>query len=128
MKNEKYQELLRKLFDELETRIATTFIDFLRGHEKYLFLASAVYPFKSQIKIAPERTIEGKNGQGNLDYGMESHRTGRIIGLVEVKKDDFKQQTESSLTCRKRKTNEIEDEHDVGKLYQMLKNGSWNVR
>jgi len=28
---------------------------------------------------------------GNLDYGIESRKTGRIIGLVEVKKDDFRQ-------------------------------------
>jgi len=45
------------------------------------------------------------------------------VGLVEVKRDDFKQgfaqatvQMESSLTCRKRKANEIDDEYDMDKV------------
>ena len=95
MKNDKYKEALRKLFDELETRIATTPIDVSYEATKsiysYSFLASAVFPFKSQIKIVPEKLVEGKNGRGNLDYGIESRTTGRTIGLIEVKKDDFKQ-------------------------------------
>uniref|UniRef100_U9T341 Uncharacterized protein n=1 Tax=Rhizophagus irregularis (strain DAOM 181602 / DAOM 197198 / MUCL 43194) TaxID=747089 RepID=U9T341_RHIID len=48
-----------------------------------------------------------------VDYGFESRTTGRIMGLIEVKKDDFKQgfaqatvQLESSLG-RKRKANEM---------------------
>ncbi|PKB93214.1 hypothetical protein RhiirA5_441991 [Rhizophagus irregularis] len=51
----------------------------------------------------------------------ECRSTGRIAGLVEVKRDDFKQgfaqatvQMESSLTCHKRKANEIE-EYDMDK-------------
>ncbi|CAB4413099.1 unnamed protein product [Rhizophagus irregularis] len=116
-KNEKYKEALRKLFDELETRVATTPIDVSYEATKsiylYTYLVSATYPFKDQVKVVPEKLIEGKNGRGNLDYGIESRTTGRIIGLVEVKKDDFKQgfaqatvQLESSLG-RKRKANEI---------------------
>ncbi|PKC08902.1 hypothetical protein RhiirA5_416363 [Rhizophagus irregularis] len=72
-------------------------------------------------KDVPEKLVEGKNGRGNLDYGIESRTTGRTIGLIEVKKDDFKQgfaqatvQMESSLS-RKRKANEIDDEHDMDK-------------
>ncbi|PKK70554.1 hypothetical protein RhiirC2_849825 [Rhizophagus irregularis] len=116
-KNEKYKEALRKLFDELETRVATTPIDVSYEATKsiylYTYLVSATYPFKDQVKVVPEKLIEGKNGRGNLDYGIESRTTGRIIGLVEVKKDDFKQgfaqatvQLESSLG-RKLKANEI---------------------
>ncbi|UZO27660.1 uncharacterized protein OCT59_019850 [Rhizophagus irregularis] len=116
-KNEKYKEALRKLFDELETRVATTPIDVSYEATKniylYTYLVSATYPFKDQVKVVPEKLIEGKNGRGNLDYSIESRTTGRIIGLVEVKKDGFKQgfaqatvQLESSL-ARKRKANEI---------------------
>jgi hypothetical protein len=41
-------------------------------------------------RIKTRETDRGKNGRGNLDYGIESRTTGTIIGLVEVKKDDFK--------------------------------------
>src|ERR1043166_3767081 len=79
-KEEKYKEALRKLFDELETRVATTPIDVSYEATKsiysYSFLASVTYPFKTQIKIVPEKLVEGKNGRGNLDYGIES-RTNR---------------------------------------------------
>ena len=70
--------------------------------------------------------IEGKNGRGNLDYGIESRTTGRIVGLVEVKKDDFKQgfaqatvQLESSLG-RKRKANEMDDGHGFDKVWGIV--------
>src|SRR3954453_6533913 len=129
-KNEKYKEALRKLFDELETRVATTPIDVSYEATKsvysYSFLASAVFPFKSQIKIVPEKLVEGKNGRGNLDFGIESRTTGRIVGLIEVKKDDFKQglaqatvQMESSLG-RKRKADEIEDEYGLDKVWGIV--------
>src|SRR5581483_9856120 len=128
-KEEKYKEALRKLFDELETCVATTPIDVsyevTKSIYSYSFLASATYPFKSQIKIVPEKLVEGKNGRGNLDYGIESRTTGRTIGLIEVKKDDFKQgfaqatvQMESSLS-RKRKANEI-DEYDMDKVWGIV--------
>ena len=59
----------------------------------------------SHLRVVPEKLVEGKNGRGNLDYGIESRTTGRTIGLIEVKKDDFKQgcaqatvQMESSLS------------------------------
>ncbi|PKK56210.1 hypothetical protein RhiirC2_858701 [Rhizophagus irregularis] len=101
-KEEKYKEALCKLFDELETRVATTPL------------------------TLPEKLVEGKNGRRNLDYGIESRTTGRTIGLIEVKKDDFKQgfaqatvQMESSLS-RKRKVNEIDDEKPVFKLSKPL--------
>ncbi|CAI2185918.1 15445_t:CDS:2, partial [Funneliformis geosporum] len=62
---------------------------------------SATYPFKSQIKIVPEKLVEGQ-------------------------KDDFKQgfaqatvQMESSFS-RKRKANEIDDEKPVFKLSKPL--------
>ncbi|PKY27976.1 hypothetical protein RhiirB3_443917 [Rhizophagus irregularis] len=66
MKNDKYKEALRKLFDELETRVATT---------------PSMYPMKLQkasipilisplrlihLKIVPEKLVEGRMGRGIL--------------------------------------------------------------
>ena len=49
------------------------------------------------------------------------------MGLVEVKKDDFKQgfaqatvQMESSLMCRKRKADEIDDEYGLDKVWGIV--------
>ncbi|PKB95816.1 hypothetical protein RhiirA5_435974 [Rhizophagus irregularis] len=77
------------------TRVATTPIDV--SHDEatksiysYTYLVSATYPFKDQVQVQ-EKLIKRKNGRGNLDYGIESCTTGRIISLIEVKKDDLKQ-------------------------------------
>ncbi|CAB4426181.1 unnamed protein product [Rhizophagus irregularis] len=90
----------------------------------YCYLASGVSLYEKNFKIVPEKLVKGHNGQGNLDLAKECRSTGRIVGLVEVKRDDFKQgfaqstvQMESSLTCRKRKANEIDDEYDMDKVW-----------
>jgi len=53
-KNERYVEALRKLFDELETRVATTPIDVSYEATKsiysYSFLASATFPNKNSTR------------------------------------------------------------------------------
>src|SRR5256885_14267909 len=56
-KNEEYKEALRKLFDELETCVATTdtipinvSYEATKGIYSYTYLASATFPFKSQVK------------------------------------------------------------------------------
>ena len=116
----------------METRIATTPIDVSYEATKsiysYTYLASATYPFKSQIKIVPEKLVEGKNGRGNLDYGIESRTTGRTIGLIEVKKMTLSRvtiQMESSLS-RKRKANEM---YDMDKVWGIVTDAEkWNVR
>ena len=85
-KKDEYKEALHKLLGELETRIAMTPIDVSYEATKkiysYTYLASATFPFKSQIKIVPEKLVDN----GNLVYGIESQTTGRTIGLIEVKR------------------------------------------
>ncbi|KAF8470144.1 hypothetical protein BDZ91DRAFT_720052, partial [Kalaharituber pfeilii] len=51
----------------------------------------------------------GPNGQGNFDHAIECRSTGRTLGVVQVKKEDFMKsfvqasvQMESFLTDRKR--------------------------
>ncbi|CAI2192730.1 14934_t:CDS:2, partial [Funneliformis geosporum] len=93
-KEEKYKEALRKLFDKLKTRVMITPIDISYETTKsiysYSFLASATYLFKSQIKIVPEKLVEG-------------------FAQATV-------QMESSLS-RKRKANEIDNEYDMNKVW-----------
>src|SRR4051812_38857258 len=87
----------------------------------FTYLATATFPFKELLKIVPKKFVKGKNGRGNLDYGIVSYITERIIGLIEVKKDDFKQglaqatvQLESSLQIgNKRKANVLDDHNTV---------------
>src|SRR5438105_3047276 len=75
--------------------------------------------YKDNFKLIPEKYIEGHNGQENLDYAIECRSTGKIIGIIEVKKDDLMKgfaqasvQLESTLT-RKRKADEIDNEQGV---------------
>ncbi|GBB92721.1 hypothetical protein RclHR1_20480003 [Rhizophagus clarus] len=55
----------------------------------YCYLASGVSLYKDNFKLIPEKLIEGRNGQGNLDYAVECRSTGRVLGVIEVKKEDF---------------------------------------
>ncbi|GES77823.1 hypothetical protein GLOIN_2v1791978 [Rhizophagus clarus] len=73
-----------------------------------------------EAELISKKLVENKNGCGNLDYGIELCTTRRIISLIEVKKDDFKQgfmqatvQMESLLGC-KHKADEIDDEYVKG--------------
>jgi len=54
---------------------------------------------------------------------IEYHSTRRIAELVEIKKNDFRQdfaqatvQIELSLICCKYKADEIDDEYDINKV------------
>jgi hypothetical protein len=74
-----------------------------------------------------EQFIEGRNGQGNLDYAIKCCSTGKILDLIEVKREDFMKgflqasvRMESSLTRRKRKANEMDDERDVDKVFGIV--------
>ncbi|CAG8568241.1 3767_t:CDS:2, partial [Paraglomus occultum] len=85
----------------------------------YCYLASGVSFYKDNFKLIPEKLIEGRNGQGNLDYAIECRSTGRILGIIEVKREDFMKgfaqasvQMESTLS-RKRKAEEIDNGQDV---------------
>ncbi|CAG8679696.1 uncharacterized protein OCT59_003923 [Rhizophagus irregularis] len=55
----------------------------------YCYLAAGISFYKDNFKLIPEKLVEGRNGQGNLDYAVECRPTGRILGVVEVKKEDF---------------------------------------
>ena len=115
---------------ELKLRQKTTLLDMAYEATKsiysYRYLASEVSYYEDDFKIIPEKLIEGCNGQGNLDYAIE-RSIGRILGLVEVKREDFMKgfaqasvQMESSLTGRKSKAEEIDDERVVDKVFGIV--------
>ena len=94
----------------------------------YCYLAVGVSFYKENFKLIPEKLVEGRNGQGNLDYAVECRSTGRILGVIEVKKEDFMKgfaqasvQMESTLT-RKRKADEIEQ--DLDKVFGIVTDAS----
>ena len=131
LNNEKSQAVVKHLLAELKLRQKTTPLDMTYEATKsiysYCYLASGVSFYEKKFKIIPEKLIAGHNGQGNLDYAIECRSTNRVIGLVEVKRDDFKQgfaqatvQMESSLTCRKRKVNEIDDSCGLDKVWGIV--------
>ncbi|PKY29604.1 hypothetical protein RhiirB3_474484 [Rhizophagus irregularis] len=69
-----------------------------------LFVINNSFKFLRLLKALQRMDLtESHNGQGNLDYAIECRSINRIVGLVEVKKDDFKQgfaQMESSLNAK----------------------------
>ncbi|PKY13276.1 hypothetical protein RhiirB3_490602 [Rhizophagus irregularis] len=114
--------VVKHLMAELRLRQDVTPLD--KAYEatktiySYSYLATGVSLYKDNFKLIPEKLIEGRNGQGNLDYAIECRSTGRILGVIEVKKEDFMKefaqasvQMESTLT-RKRKADEINNEED----------------
>ncbi|KAF8470148.1 hypothetical protein BDZ91DRAFT_720058 [Kalaharituber pfeilii] len=75
----------------------------------YCYLASGASFYKNNFKLIPEKLVVGPNGQGNFDHAIECRSTGRILGVVQVKKEDFMKsfaqvcvQMESFLTDCKR--------------------------
>ncbi|CAI2191134.1 14295_t:CDS:2, partial [Funneliformis geosporum] len=84
----------------------------------------------NQDELIPEKLIEGRNGQGNLDYAVECRSTGRVLGVIEVKKEDFMKgfaqasvQMESTLS-RKCKADEIDNGQDVDRVFGIVTDAS----
>jgi len=92
------------------------------------FLVTAVSLLDGLVKLYPQLYIEGKYGRGRLDFCLRL--LGAIIGVVEVKKENFDQgmaqnviQLHSSLeTNRKRKHDEIESDF-ADKAYGIVTDG-----
>ena len=119
LNNEKSKAMIKHLMAELDLRKKITPLPLTYEATKsiysYCYLAGGVSLYDNKFKIIPEKLI------------MECHSTGRIAGLVEVKREDFKQglsqasvQMESCLTCRKRKANELGDENDMDKVWGIV--------
>ena len=86
------------------------------------FLVAALRGFivesRPKFTLKPQRDIQGRYGQGPVDYAIETC-SGGVVGVTEVKREDIKQgvaqnavQIESALSRRKRKVEEIENDED----------------
>ena len=53
------------------------------------FLVTATSLFNGSVKLYPQLYVKGKYGRGPFDYCLQLH--GVIIGIVEVKNEDFNQ-------------------------------------
>jgi hypothetical protein len=126
-KDEGSKAMIKHLMTELNLRKKTIPIDIAYEATKsiysYCYLASGVLFYKKISKSYRKNLSR----QGNLNLAIECRLTGRIAGLVKVKRDGFKQgfaqatvQMESSLTCCKRKANEIDDEYDMDKVWGIV--------
>ncbi|KAI1290494.1 hypothetical protein EDD11_009224, partial [Mortierella claussenii] len=118
LESKEHKESLRRLEEELESRIKAIPTDTLSNEatcSAYVcsFLTQAVLIFNGELTLAPERKLRGRHGHGKVDYAIEAldkDGTRHVLGVTEVKHEDFRKgvaqnivQLESSLTVRKRK-------------------------
>jgi len=134
LNNDKSNAVIKHLMAEIKLRKDVTPLNKANEATKsiysYCYLASGVSLYKDNFKLIPEKLIEGRNGQGNLDYAIECRSTGRILGIIEVKKEDFMKgfaqasvQMETTLT-RKRKADEIDNGQDVDRVFGIVTDAS----
>ncbi|CAG8683757.1 13384_t:CDS:2, partial [Ambispora gerdemannii] len=93
LNSDKSKAVIKHLMAEIKLRQDVTPLNKANEATKsiysYCYLASGVSLYKDNFKLIPEKLIEGRNGQGNLDYAVECRSTGRVLGVIEVKKEDF---------------------------------------
>ncbi|CAG8736010.1 16410_t:CDS:1, partial [Funneliformis caledonium] len=93
LSSEKSETVIKHLIAELKLCQDITPLD--KAYEatktiySYCYLVSEVSFYKDNFKLIPEKLIESRNRQENLDYAVECRSTGRILGVIEVKKEDF---------------------------------------
>jgi len=126
------QESLKNLMIELKSRLDNTPINLLsieatKSLYVYSYLLAGANNFKGKFEIRPQKNISGPNGHGPLDFAVDLLRIAKTVGVTEVKKDDFVKgvaqcavQLESSLSNRKRKANEVEENQMVGKVFGIV--------
>ncbi|CAB4435833.1 unnamed protein product [Rhizophagus irregularis] len=127
------QESLEGLMAELKSRLDNTPINLLsieatKSLYVYSYLLAGANNFKGKFEIRPQKVISGPNGHGPLDFAIDLRRTAKTVGVTEVKKDDFVKgvaqcavQLESSLSNRKRKINEMEeDQPTFGRVFGIV--------
>ncbi len=126
------QESFENLMIELKSRLDNTPINLLsieatKSIYVYSYLLAGANNFKGKFEIRPQKNISGPNGHGPLDFAVDLRRTAKTVGVTEVKKDDFVKgvaqcavQLESSLSNRKRKANEVEEDQMVGKVFGIV--------
>lgn len=54
------------------------------------FLTAAVYRFRKDVIIMPQRILNGEVGNGPVDFAIESRHTRATVAVTEVKNEDLK--------------------------------------
>ncbi|CAG8694655.1 16562_t:CDS:2 [Dentiscutata erythropus] len=119
LKDQKASELLEHLLKDLKLRREAISENLEAIKSKFVepFLVIATSLFDGKVKLFPEHDVQGKYGRGSLDFCLYLKEI--IVGVVEVKKEDFNQgvaQTAMQLYCSleknmKRKRSEMEAEN-----------------
>ncbi|KAF0459383.1 crinkler family protein [Gigaspora margarita] len=134
LEDSKAEELLKHLYKDLKLRLKAIHGKLEATKSKFVepFLVIATSLFDGKVKLYPEHDVQGTYGRGPLDFCL--YLKGIIVGVVEVKKDDFDQgvaQTAMQLHCsleknRKRKRNEMEEIEDlfIDKAYGIITDSS----
>ncbi|RIA94631.1 hypothetical protein C1645_817677 [Glomus cerebriforme] len=122
-------DLFREMLLKFTMFIETPSKPSQNGHsQKYASFMVSFY--RDNFKLIPKKLIEGRNEQGNLDYAIECRSTGRVLGIIEVKKEDFMKgfaqasvQMESTLS-RKRKADEIVNDQEIDRVFGIVTDAS----
>jgi hypothetical protein len=121
------------------TPITLLSIKIMKSLYIYSYLLAGANNFRGKFEIRPQKVISGPNGHRSLDVAIDLCKTAKMVGITEVKKDDFVKgvaqcavQLESSLSNRKRKANEIEEEQVFGRVFGIVTDAEnsilWNVQ
>ncbi|CAG8648086.1 3755_t:CDS:2, partial [Ambispora gerdemannii] len=126
------QEVFKNLMLELNSRLDITPINLIsievtKSIYVYSYLLAGANNFKGVFEVRPQKNLSGPNGHGPVDFTIDLRRTAKTVGVTEVKKDNFVKgvvqcavQLESSLSNRKRKANELEENPTVGKVFGIV--------
>ena len=89
--SEKANDLMSHLCKDLRLRYKAIHGETEATRSEFVspFLVTATSLFDGLVKLYPQLYVEGKYGRGPLDFCLKL--LGVIIGVVEVKKEDFDQ-------------------------------------
>lgn len=111
-----------RLLNELRLRmkhnpITTCSLEATRSLYTFSYLVAAVGRFEEEFHVIPQQRIHGPHGMEPVDYAIKLLKTGEIVGVTEVTKDDISQgiaqcavQLESAVFSRKRKAEGIKEQ------------------
>lgn len=95
--NDSYERELDKLMDVLKERLGFTPFEGTREATRKIYVhdflnaAVAIFgtPDKPSFTISVETDVDGTYGYGVVDYVINSSNTKQVVGITEVKRDDF---------------------------------------
>ncbi|RHZ47953.1 hypothetical protein Glove_564g71 [Diversispora epigaea] len=121
LKDESSQTVFKTLMNVLNFKLGITPVNLnevSRSLYVHSYLVAGARQYEEKFKVKPQFNITGPNGCGPVDFAIELLQTLKIVGVTEVKHEDFDKgvaqnavQIESALSNRKRKASEMEEEN-----------------